>query len=497
MYKLLLILKYLRRKITPMFAALAVTLCTAMVIIVISVMGGFLDLMRHSAKKLTGEATIDADVLGFTNYEQMLSEIRLLPEVEAATAVIRSFGLVNLHGRIFTVEVLGIDSYGLDAVTGYGQTLYWTNQRLERESLATAHLSDEQRKWVDQERHFYERFDLEHSAMRFDPPPGWIPEGAPPLHGIVLGIEISPYNARDDQGRYLIQENASLQSEVSLTLLRLDDTGVPSDPAYERFLIVNEFKSGLYEIDAHRVYIPFDKMQQLMRMDATPAVDEDFTPTGELLPARASEIMVKSKPDVSLEELARSLELFKADFLDRYPGMDPPRVRTWEQRHSTLLNAVQNEKGLITFLFAVISIVAFVMVTTTFYSIVLEKTRDIGVLRALGASRLGIVHIFISYGLAIGIVGSTIGLALAVVIVTNLNEIQEGIYQFTLWWSDGEWAWRMWDPRIYYFDRIPDRVDFTEVVWIMLGSVASCVVGAFIPAILASRVNPVESLRYE
>ena len=239
------------------------------------------------------------------------------------------------------------------------------------------------------------------------------------------------------------------------------------------------------------------KMQQLMRMDATPAVDEDFTPTGELLPARASEIMVKSKPDVSLEELARSLELFKSDFLDRYPGTDPPRVRTWEQKHSTLLNAVQNEKGLITFLFAVISIVAFVMVTTTFYSIVLEKTRDIGVLRALGASRLGIVHIFISYGLAIGVVGSTIGLALAVVIVTNLNEIQEGIYQFTLWWSDGEWAWRMWDPRIYYFDRIPDRVDFTEVVWIMLGSVASSVVGALIPAILASRVNPVESLRYE
>ena len=113
MYKLLLIFKYLGRKLAPLFAALAVTLCTAMVIIVISVMGGFLELMRDATKKLTGEVTISADLSGFPYHEQLLTELRKLPQVGAATTIIRSYGLINLHNRVKTVEVMGIDAAGL------------------------------------------------------------------------------------------------------------------------------------------------------------------------------------------------------------------------------------------------------------------------------------------------------------------------------------------------------------------------------------------------
>ncbi|MEL7089282.1 MAG: FtsX-like permease family protein, partial [Planctomycetota bacterium] len=106
-----------------------------------------------------------------------------------------------------------------------------------------------------------------------------------------------------------------------------------------------------------------------------------------------------------------------------------------------------------------------------------------------GASRLGIMQMFLGYGLAIGIVGSVLGLVIAVSIVTNLNEIQELIAQTT--------GWRMWNPQTYFFDRIPDKVDYAEAWWAVAGAVVSSVIGATLPALLAGRLKPVEALRYE
>ena len=88
MYKLVLISKYLRRKIAPMFAALAVTVCTMMVIIVMSVMGGFLDLLRSSVQQVTGDLIVDAATYtGFPYYQQLIDELVLLPEVDGSLSV--------------------------------------------------------------------------------------------------------------------------------------------------------------------------------------------------------------------------------------------------------------------------------------------------------------------------------------------------------------------------------------------------------------------------
>ena len=173
MYKLLLIFKYLGRKLAPLFAAMAVTLCTAMVIIVISVMGGFLDLMRNSAKKLTGEVTVYADLSGFPHYEQLLTQLRELPDVEAATAITRSFGLINLHNRVITAEVVGVDGPALDAVTGYRDTLYWTTQHLLDElaySMPPAdQLTPQQRSFYEDRKQQLEQHNLRDTALNFTP----------------------------------------------------------------------------------------------------------------------------------------------------------------------------------------------------------------------------------------------------------------------------------------------------------------------------------------
>jgi lipoprotein-releasing system permease protein len=481
MYKLFLILRYLRRKLAPMFAAAAVTLCTAMVIIVISVMGGFLDMMRSAAQRLTGQVTVVAGLGGMPRYEQIIERLHKLPQIEAATPVIRAFGLLKVEQEVFTVEVLGIEPQGLDRVLGYRSTLYWSKQHvldnLEKRWPDDVPNDEAFKRMQDAERQRVGRIDLQEAGMTFTPPGDW--EKIP---GIVPGIEVMPWSMRDSEGKYDLL-NSRVGEKATLTVMPITRSGGVLNPSVRQVMIVNEFKSGLYEVDANRVYVPFTLLQEALLMDPAESVD-----TGAKTPGRASEIMIKGKPGYTVAQVQDAVEQVVADVASA-ENFPPVRVMSWQQRHATLLNAVEKEKGLLVVLFAIISVVAIVMIGVIFYMIVLEKTRDIGTLRALGASQTGISAIFLGYGLAIGIVGGLLGLGLAASIVWNLNEIQDLLFRW--------FGFKMWDPRIYYFERIPNHLNPREVTVIVVMAIASSVLGAIVPAWKASRLNPVEALRYE
>ncbi len=484
--RITLVRRYLRSKLAPLFAMVGVTLCTAMVIVVISVMGGFLEMMKEATHAIEGDVIITADLGGFPHYDVMIQRLEQNPAILAASPTLTTLGLIRMQEQTLSVQVIGIKPASMDRVVPYDTTLYWPQPQTlaaSRDDALLKKLPEDQQLQVQIYKERFGQVDLKKLAMAMR-----AGSGDRELPGMVPGIEVSPDNFRMPDGSYNLLYNRSLGSAVTLTVVPMTTRGTLLEPQYRSLVVVNEFKSGLYEIDANRVYVPFELLQDMLKMNAAPQIDKETgEPTGREIPARTSNIIVRARPGVALDTVRTAvIDTVKA-LAKEHPEDMPPSlgVMTWREQHATFLNAVENEKGLVTFLFGFISIVAVVLIGVILRQLVVEKTRDIGILRALGATRGSIIAIFLGYGLVIGVIGGLMGFALGASIVWNINELQS-LLGITIW-----------NPQVYYFDKAPSQVDPFEVTIIIIAAVISSVVGAMIPALTAARLNPVESLRYE
>lgn len=513
----------------PLLAVLAVVLCTAMVLVVWSVMGGFLGMLLDTGRLLVGDAEITRPVTGMPYYQELIDRLEADPEILAATATVEGPALLGVpDGRTLMVKVIGVEGHGYDAVTGFGDTLWWKH-------LDTPLKNDKNRE--DLRLQLPEGFEAPGLALsEVDPITG---EAVP---AAVVGIEASGLSVRETGGWYQSPYLAGLEvairheeaggwwiktpegkerpldrlpflfdDSITLSMLPVSDRGVAIDVQARKIPVANEFRTGLFEVDQNIVLAPIALVQEMLRLDRAVrvsggfeggvVVDEDGNESfaePEIIgeePARATSVLIKGAQGVSELRVKERCVAIYAEFYAAHPFEVPPpggvRIDRWDERPSVehLIGAVKTETSLVLALFGFISLTAVFLVFAIFWAMVSEKTKDIGILRSVGASRSGVGMIFISYGLVIGLVGAVIGVALAYLIVHNINPIHEWIGHVT-----GRYVW---DPRVYYFTVIPNTVVAWQAALILVGGVVFSVLGSIVPAAKAASMDPVRALRFE
>ena len=262
--------------------------------------------------------------------------------------------------------------------------------------------------------------------------------------------------------------------------VKISTVGGGLDPKRVNATITDIFKSGMSEYDSSMVFMNIRELQKLRGMIRDQVYDEN----NNIVSASYAVTSIQVKLQDYDRDHAEVIRRLQAEF-----PVDKVSVRTWEAKRGALLEAVEVESAILNVLLFLIIAVAGFGILAIFYMIVVEKTRDIGILKALGASSRGIMSVFLSYGLALGVVGSTVGVVIGLLFVHYINQIEDGIS-----WLTGH---KVFDEKIYYFFEIPTRVNPMMVVWVALGAIAIAVLASILPARRASRLRPVEALRYE
>lgn len=165
------------------------------------------------------------------------------------------------------------------------------------------------------------------------------------------------------------------------------------------------------------------------------------------------------------------------------------RTETWYQNQREFFDALKQEKLAMFIILVFIILVAAFNITSTLIMVVMEKRRDIGILKTLGTSTFSILRLFIIEGLLIGLSGTFFGVVCGTLLAYNINPVAEFIA--------GLFGIDLFNSQIYYFDRIPVAVVGSDVFWITLCAVVLTFVSTLYPAYSAARLNPVDALRHE
>ncbi len=281
--------------------------------------------------------------------------------------------------------------------------------------------------------------------------------------GIVLGLSIGATRYRDQYGEvndyYYVQPG----DDVKVTF---PSAGNSPRAIEQRFTVVDFYESKMSEYDSTFAFVPIELLQKYRGME----------------PNAVSSIQLKLKPGASLESVRDSLRA-------QFPLEMMVQVNSWRDLQGPLLAAVQLEITLLNILLFLIIAVAGFGILAIFFMIVVEKTKDIGIMKSLGASGRGVASIFLGYGVLLGLVGAGTGALAGLLFVANIDSIANLLETIT--------GREVFDPTIYYFETIPTIVRPVMVVWVIFGALSIAILASVLPSLRAARMHPVEALRYE
>jgi lipoprotein-releasing system permease protein len=269
--------------------------------------------------------------------------------------------------------------------------------------------------------------------------------------GIILGVELAKHLG--------VSLNDAIQVISPLGTI----TPMGMMPKMKRFRVVGIFYSGMYEYDNTMAYVSIEGAQKFFGMGA-----------------RVTGIEIKTNNIYKVKEIGKKIRQ-RLGF--------PFWTKDWMEMNRNLFSAMKLEKILMFIITVLIILVAAFNIISTLIMVVMEKYKDIAILKSMGAPSKGILKIFVIEGLVVGVVGTILGTILGLAVVLNLSEIQgllEKLLGFKLLASD-----------VYYIDKLPSHVDPFIVGLIVITAILISLLATLYPSWRASRLDPAEALRYE
>lgn len=267
-------------------------------------------------------------------------------------------------------------------------------------------------------------------------------DGSRQIPGIVLGKELArSLGAAEGDTVYVISPKGMISPFGHM-------------PTMKRFRVAAHFESGFYEYDSSLAYVHLKEAQKMLRMDDT-----------------VTGIEVRVDNIYAADQFARDI-ITRLGF--------PYWARDWMQMNRNLFSALKLEKIAMFVILTLIVLVAAFNIASTLIMMVMEKTKDIAILKAMGASSRSIRKIFIFNGMIIGAIGTVMGICLGFILCTLLKH-----YRFIELPGD-----------VYYFTTLPVQLETADVLTIAAAALLICFVATLYPAHQASKLDPVEAIRY-
>jgi lipoprotein-releasing system permease protein len=405
-----------------------------MLISVLSVMGGF---RADLKKKILGNhahIVIDKAADELETWVPVLEEIRHSDGVVGATPYLETQVMVSSLSNRAGAILRGIDPGSVGDVTDLARNM--THGKLE-------YLAHPER-ILDPDVGTSGRSPID--AMLDDSLPDDVEDPRPAddaLPGLIVGQELARAL------RLVVGDRVTVVSPRG----DLGPTG--PIPRTKPFRIAGIFYSGMYEYDMKHAYVALGVAQRFLRAGTAVSGIEVKVADVERAPAMAAALASRI-------------------------GRDDLRVRDWKMMNQQLFGALALEKLAMFITLGIAILIAGFSVFGTLTLLVQEKRREVGILKAMGTSARGVVRIFVIEGLLIGAAGGLLGLGLGFVVTFAAEHF--GI--------------RM-NPEVYYIDKLPVNLDPTEFALVGAATVVVCLAATLFPAYQASRVRPVDALRYD
>ena len=258
--------------------------------------------------------------------------------------------------------------------------------------------------------------------------------------------------------------NLGVGSRLTLVSPEGAATAFGTIPRVRAYRVVAIFQVGMNEYDSSFVFLPLEAAQIFFQS-----------------PNAVTQIEVMVREPERVAAVNRGIR-------DALRGL-AVRVVDWTQSNDSFFAAVTVEQNVMFLILTLIILVAAFNVVSSLIMMVKDKTRDIAVLRTLGAGRGAIMRIFLMCGASVGITGTAVGTLLGVVFCLNIERIRQWLQSLT--------GTKLFDPEVYYLEHLPAKLEWGEVMQVIVMALALSLLATLYPSWRAARTDPVEALRHE